>query len=114
MSDSKSKAAEMEAEDNFSMKTNTSFLPTMKYNKDPDWNKVRMNIIGMLNAFQPTVVDNSEQVKAQCINIIEDELADAQATYTQLQENGLTATSIDCEGYIRACKTILSRIKEWV
>lgn len=93
---------------------NNSFIPTMKYNKDKDWNNVRMNIIGMLNAFQPTVIDNTEQVKDQCLDIVQSELNDAQALYDDMKESGLTANSIECEGYIRACQTILNKIKGWV
>jgi len=91
-----------------------NYINAMKYEKNKDWEQVRTNILGMLNAFQPTVIDNTEQVKSQCIQIIEDELDEAQNMYDDMKKDGLTAGSIECEGYIRACQIILSKIKEWV
>ena len=95
------------------VKSDTKF-PSMKYKRTKDWENVRLNILGMLNAFEPTVIDNTENIKNQCIDIIEGELEEAKELYEQMKKDGLTAGSIECEGYIRACNMILTKIQEWV
>lgn len=91
-------------------------IPTMKYKKNNDFETIRMNIIGMLNAYdwQDKVIDNTEQVKASAIQMLENGVKEAQELVNDYKEAGLTINTIEAEGYLRGCITCLNNIKEWL
>lgn len=91
-------------------------IPTMKYRKSKDWSIVRNELFSIINAFEPTIVDNTEQVRNMAIDIIESEVANAQSklNHFDAEKQRFTINSIEAEGYLRGCMTCLEAIKEYL
>ena len=93
--------------------TNT-ILPSHRYHKNKDWNAVRMELISVVNAFEPTVIDNSEEVTQRAIELLEQEVKEAKAVLISYREDNLTLNSFESEGYLRGCITCLNVLKEYL
>lgn len=84
--------------------------------RNKDFDSIRMEIINLLNSFdwRDQVIDNSEKIKSDAIDILEDQKNEAKILLDNYTEEGFTFNKIEAEGYLRGCITCLNSIKEYL
>jgi hypothetical protein len=87
-----------------------------KYRSNPNFESVRMEIIGILNSYDPSdsVVDNYARVKAEAIINIQHIIKDGQAKLENCIEKGYSASALGHESYLQGCHDCLKSIQEYL
>lgn len=119
MSSTKDKIAGLEKAEPVKVKVNGEMkefppLSTHKYRKHPEWDKIKMELFSIINAYEPTVINNEQQVKEKCIAFIKGIIRNAQEQYDEVKDSGLSGNTILMEGYLKGCKDCLREVEEYL
>lgn len=84
--------------------------------KNKEFDKIRMEIIGLLNSYSWTdkVIDNTEEVKKGVRICLEHYLHNSRDKYETYKERGLTIQAIQYEAEVGIVQDILDNFEDWL
>jgi ABC-type tungstate transport system permease subunit len=88
----------------------------IKYRSNPNYEVVRMGVISLLNTYDPasSIIDNREQVTAEAISIIKQQVEHARELLSDFKEDGLSLNCLEAEGYLRGCLSCQNHLEEYL